>query len=170
MKTIQCLLVACVMSFPWAAAAHAAAENSDHPVTTESEAARLKRISDEVHRRRALREAHGGPMQGTNNRLVSELVRTGGVFGPEGESGVRPAAGVSLNLATVPLVTVARLYAKLMNKEVMVSSKVAARLISLEVTEVPQDEAARAIQAAFVVARVRQVELDDTTVAWVDAR
>jgi hypothetical protein len=35
---------------------------------------------------------------------------------------------------------------------------------------VPQDEAARAIQAAFVVARVRQVELDDTTVAWVDAR
>jgi len=68
------------------------------------------------------------------------------------------------------MVTVARLYAKLMNKEVMVSSKVAARLISLELTEVPQDEAARAIEAASVAARVRQVELDDTTVAWVDAR
>ena len=40
----------------------------------------------------------------------------------------------------------------------------------LELTEVPQDEAARAIEAAFVAARVRQVELDDTTVAWVDAR
>lgn len=170
MKTFQCMMVACVLSLPLMAADDPAPENADPSVATESEAARLKRVSDEVRRRRALREANGVPMHGTNDRMVSDLVKKGGVFGPEGERGAGTAAAVSLKLASVPMVTVAPLYAKLLNKEVMVSAKVASRVISVEQTDVPRDEAIRAIQATFVAARVRQVEVDGTTVAWVDAR